>query len=97
MVKQTEMKSTSDIENAKKQAEVIVSTAEQKITAYEQKAISDLKAKLDAEFKTEENKAKSEAQKIITDGKTAADKLKQDIRGRIPQAVEHIIKSIIEK
>ena len=97
MVKQTEMKSNSDIENAKKQAELIISKAEQEITANEQNAISNLKAKLDAEFKTEENKAKSEAKKIITDGESEAEKLKQEIRGRIPQAVEHIMKSIIER
>jgi vacuolar-type H+-ATPase subunit H len=97
LVKQTEMKSISDIENAKKQAELIVSKAEQDISANEKKAISDLKAMLDADFKTQENKAKSEANKIISDGESEAEKLKQEIRGRIPQAVEHIMKSIIEK
>ena len=97
LVKQTETKSISDIENAKKQAELIVSKAEQEITVNRQKAISDLKAKIDSEFKSEESKVKVEANKIISDGELEAEKLKQEIRGRIPQAVEHIIKSIIER
>lgn len=84
-----------DIQNAERSAEKIFNDKEKAIQNKKNKAIADLTAKLDQQFKQYEKNAKDEAKKIKSDGELEADKLKQDLQRRIPDAVKRIVNSVI--
>ncbi len=95
LVKQAEEKAMLDIQNAKKRAEKILVAANQGIIAHKVKTISELTAKLERQYKQDEKKAIHQAEKIKGDGELEAEKLKKEVLGRIPKAVDHIVKTII--
>ena len=95
LVKQTEDKAIQDIERSKKQAELSIGKGQRKLSDFESKAIADLKAKLDQQFKFEEKAAISQATKIKAEGEGEASALKERVKPRIPQAVDIIVNAII--
>lgn len=95
LVKQAENKSIQEIANASKRANKIIAKAKQDILENQNKSISELKNKLDKKFELDENKAKAEALNIIKKGDEEANNLKQELMGRVPEAVEYIVNAII--
>jgi vacuolar-type H+-ATPase subunit H len=94
-VKSAENKSILDIEGAEKNAEKIIDDAEKSITQHRTKSSADLKSKLDEEYRIEEQKAIEEAKKIKTEGDAEAQRLKEQVHIRIPNAVDRIVKAVI--
>lgn len=95
LVKSAEDKSILDIQNAEKQAEKIIIDAERNFLAYENKSLNELSARLEEEYKREEQKAIEEAKKIKINGEAEAEQLKNQIQPKMPAAVDYIVKAII--
>ena len=95
LVKQAEERSIKNIQDAEKRGEMLVKTVEHELINYEKKAISDLNAKLGQQYQIEETKAKARAKEIKAEGEKEAERLKQDVKPRMPKAIEHIVKSVI--
>jgi vacuolar-type H+-ATPase subunit H len=94
-VKSMEEKSIKDIQNAESQAERILIDTEKGIQTKRKAAIEDLTKRLELFFNQEEQKAKEEAKKIKADGELESEKLKQDVKARIPDAVKQIVEAVI--
>ncbi len=95
LVKRAEENSIRNIENAKKKADRIIAFTNQNLIDQKEKYISDLTKKLNLLYKSEENKAKSEAEKIKAEGKVEEEQLKQKVRDRMPKAVDYIVNKIV--
>ena len=96
LIKDAEEKSLSSLKLTEKRAERLLADTEQKFSHHEKRSIADLSAKLDEQFKAEEQRAKDQATKVKADGQREAEARKQEIRVRMPQAVEHIVKAVIQ-
>ena len=94
-IKRAEEKATQDLAAAERNAERIIADAEKNFALYKTKMMTELKSKLDQEYKFEEQTAKEEAKKIKAQGDTEATQLSDRVRARIPNAVDHIVKSVI--
>lgn len=95
MVKAAEESAIHSIENASRRAEKIVVKAKQDIIKNEEQAIAQLTAKLEKEYKIKEEKAKREAKMIKAKGDEEANRLKQEVMSRVPNAVEYVVKIVI--
>jgi vacuolar-type H+-ATPase subunit H len=97
LVKRAEKESIQGIASANKKAESLIAKSELAIKAYEEKAISDLKKKLDKEFSLLEQQAIAQAKKIKAEGEKEANDLKQKTRGNVPRAVDYIVSNIVNE